>query len=82
VALLHRVLRVPRVLAVVVAFVVSSVLFSLAHHVGPYGEPLDLGALTYRFLAGLVFASLFYFRSFAIAVYTHALYDIYVMILR
>jgi hypothetical protein len=82
VALLDRVLRFPRWVAVTVAFVVSSALFSLAHHIGPYGEPLRIGVFTYRFLAGLVFASLFYFRSFAIAVYTHALYDLYVMVIR
>ncbi|HEY3357155.1 MAG TPA: CPBP family intramembrane glutamic endopeptidase [Polyangia bacterium] len=81
-AVLHRVLRFPRWLAVAIAFVISSLLFSLAHHVGPYGEPLQLGVFTYRFLAGLIFATLFYFRSFAIAVYTHALYDVYVMVLR
>jgi hypothetical protein len=80
--LLGRVLRFPKWAAVATAFVVSSVLFSAAHHVGPYGEPLQLGVFTYRFLAGLFFATIFYFRSFAIAVYTHALYDIYVMMLR
>jgi hypothetical protein len=81
-ALLRAVLGAGRGLSAIIAFAVSSALFALAHHVGPYGEPLQLGVLTYRFLAGLIFASLFYFRSFAIAVYTHALYDIYVMVLR
>jgi membrane protease YdiL (CAAX protease family) len=81
-ALVQRVFGQRRWIAVSCAFVLSSALFSLAHHVGPYGEPLAAGVLVYRFLAGMLFASLFYFRSFAIAVYTHALYDIYVMVLR
>lgn len=81
-AFFGRVLRLSRAVSVVGAFVVSSLLFSLAHHVGPYGEPLRLDAFTYRFLAGLIFACLFRFRGLAIAVYTHALYDIYVMVLR
>lgn len=68
--------------AVAVAFVVSSLLFSAAHHVGPSGDPWSLGVFTYRALAGLIFAAIFHFRSLAHAVYTHALYDVYVMILR
>jgi hypothetical protein len=81
-ALGYRVFRLPKFAAVVMAFVISSFLFSLAHHLGRHGDPLQLGVFVYRFLAGMVFATIFYFRSFAIAVYTHALYDIYVMLLR
>jgi len=81
-ALGYRVLRFPKFVAVAAAFVISSLLFSAAHHVGAHGDPLQLGVFVYRFLAGMVFAALFYFRSFAIAVYTHAFYDIYVMLLR
>ena len=33
-------------------------------------------------IAGVFFGALFQFRGFAIAVYTHALYDIYVLVLR
>ncbi len=36
----------------------------------------------YRTLAGLLFATIFYYRSLAHAAYTHALYDIYVMVIR
>jgi hypothetical protein len=81
-ALGTRLFRLPKFAAVLAAFVISSLLFSAAHHVGRHGDPLQLGVFVYRFLAGLVFAAIFYFRSFAIAVYTHALYDIYVMLLR
>ncbi len=69
-------------LALGLAFVVSSLLFSAAHHVGPLGEELRLGVFVFRFLAGLVFAALYQYRGFAIAVYTHTLYDIYVLMLR
>lgn len=68
--------------AVATAFVVSSVLFSAAHHLGPGGEAWAFDVFTYRFLAGLLFASIFFFRSLAHAVYTHALYDVYVLALR
>ena len=68
-------------LAVTMAFLVSSLLFAGAHHIGPLGEPLRLGVFTYRAMAGLFFASLYQFRSFSIAVYTHAIYDAYVFLL-
>ena len=79
--LLTRALGLRRWLAVGIAMVVSSVLFSAAHHVIG-GEPFRVGAFTYRLLCGLVFATLFQTRGFAVAVYTHALYDIYVLIVR
>lgn len=78
----ERLVGMRRFLAIIVAFVVSSLLFSAAHHIPPYGDPLELGVFTFRFLAGMMFASLFWFRGFAVAVYTHALYDLYVLIIR
>lgn len=76
-----RVLKLRTWLAVLIAFAVSSLLFSIAHHVGPLGEPFRMGVFVYRFIAGLFFAFLYQFRGFAIAVYTHALYDIYVLLI-
>jgi hypothetical protein len=70
-----------RWIAIVLAFAISSVLFSAAHHVIG-GEPFRVGAFTYRILCGLVFATIFQTRGFAVAVYTHALYDIYVLLVR
>jgi hypothetical protein len=79
--LLERTFELRPWAAVTIAVVVSSLLFSAAHHIGPFGEPLRLAPLVYRSLAGVFFALLFRYRSFAIAVYTHALYDVYVMLL-
>jgi membrane protease YdiL (CAAX protease family) len=76
-----RVLKLRRWIAVLLAFGITSVLFSAAHHIGPLGEPFRVGVFVYRMMAGLFFACLFQFRSFPIAVYTHALYDIYVLVL-
>lgn len=76
----ERGLGLKRGIAVTIALLVSALLFAAAHHVGPLGEPLRLGVLTYRTLAGLFFGALFLFRGFAIAVYTHALYDVYVLV--
>jgi membrane protease YdiL (CAAX protease family) len=69
-----------RAWSIVFAFLVSSVLFSLAHHVIG-GEPFHVGVFVYRTLCGLVFATIYQFRGFATGVYTHALYDIFVLTL-
>lgn len=68
--------------AVVVALVLSALAFSAAHHLGPYGEPFRVPVFTYRALAGAVFGLIFYFRSLSHAVYTHFLYDLYVLLIR
>ena len=61
------------------ALVISSVVFSLAHHVGPAGEAFTFGAFVYRTLAGATFAIIYHVRGFAVAVWTHFLYDVYVL---
>ncbi|MFM7244144.1 MAG: type II CAAX prenyl endopeptidase Rce1 family protein [Planctomycetaceae bacterium] len=58
--------------------ILSSILFSLAHYVGPLGDVFTLYSFTFRFLAGLFFAILFVARGFGIAAGTHAVYDILV----
>lgn len=68
--------------AIVAAAAVSALLFSLAHHSGAHGEPFELAVFTYRFLAGAAFCAIFYYRSLAHAVYTHFLYDVYVLTLQ
>lgn len=63
--------------AVFTAVVASSLLFSLAHYLG---EPFAVYTFLYRFLAGLIFCAIFAARGFGVAVYTHAIYDIMVMV--
>ena len=65
-----------------IALLVSSVLFSAMHHIPPYGDPLHLGVFMFRVLAGCFFGLIYWMRGFAIAVYTHAIYDVYVLLLR
>jgi hypothetical protein len=76
-----RVLGLKRFANLALAFFVSSALFSAAHHVIG-GEPWTLNAFVYRLLCGMIFATLFEVRGFAVAVYTHALYDIFVLVLK
>jgi len=77
VALLART-PLDRRLAIVVALIVSCVVFAAAHHVGSHGEPWTAHAFAYRCVAGCAFGLIFWFRSLAHAVYAHALYDVLV----
>ena len=59
----------------------SSAAFSAWHHFGVYGEPFTLQAFIFRWVSGLAFTAIFALRGFAPAVWTHALYDIWVLVL-
>ncbi len=65
-------------LSVALAALLSAVLFSAAHHVGPYGEPFEGYHFLFRTLAGVYFALLYQLRGFGIAVGAHACYDVVV----
>ncbi|MCE9582168.1 MAG: CPBP family intramembrane metalloprotease [Planctomycetes bacterium] len=64
------------------ALLFSSTLFSAVHHLGPLGDPFTVWVFVFRLLAGAAFGTIYWFRGFAVAVYTHALYDMYVLIVR
>ena len=69
---------VPAWVATPLAVLGSAVLFALAHHLGPYGEPMDRYRFLYRTTMGVYFALLFWLRGFGIAVGTHTVYDVVV----
>jgi membrane protease YdiL (CAAX protease family) len=74
-------LFLPRRWAAFLAIVCAALIFSLAHYAGELGEPFSVHTLLYRWLAGLLFTLLFYQRGFAIAAWSHALYDIWVLVI-
>jgi hypothetical protein len=51
-------------------------LFSLAHHIPPYGEPLAMWPLLFRFVFGILMSGLLLIRGFGVVAWTHALYDV------
>ncbi|MBD91115.1 MAG: hypothetical protein CL940_12330 [Deltaproteobacteria bacterium] len=75
--LMIRGLAMPKPMAWGVAIVLSSLAFAGAHHLA--GEPYTTFAFAYRSLAGVVFASLYLTRGFAVAAWTHAAYDLHVL---
>lgn len=63
-----------------VAVVAGALLFSAFHYIGPLGEPLRLDSFVFRAIAGLAFSALYLTRGFGITAWTHALYDVAVLL--
>jgi hypothetical protein len=59
--------------------VLAAGVFSGWHYLGQFGEPFDLRSFVFRWVCGLVFTLIYVFRGFAPVVWTHALYDIWVL---
>ena len=74
-----KLLGLNRIVAAVLAIVASSVIFSAVHHIA---EPFTMSAFVFRTFAGMLFAIIYQTRGLAIAAYTHAFYDVWVMVVR
>jgi hypothetical protein len=61
--------------------VIAALLFSGWHYVGELGDPFELRSFVFRWVCGLVFTLIYAFRGFAPAVWTHTLYDAWVLVL-
>jgi membrane protease YdiL (CAAX protease family) len=59
---------------------VESIAFSAWHYTGSLGDDFELSSFVFRTVCGLVLTAIFAVRGFAPAVWTHALYDVWVMI--
>lgn len=73
----------PRTVVVTAVWaVIGACLFSGWHYVGPLSDTFQLQSFVFRAVCGLVLTAIYAFRGFAPAVWTHALYDAWVMVLR
>jgi Type II CAAX prenyl endopeptidase Rce1-like len=57
----------------------AAAVFSGWHYLGQFGEPFELRSFVFRWVCGLFFTLIYVFRGFAPVVWTHALYDIWVL---
>jgi hypothetical protein len=67
-------------MAGVIAVLVGALIFSVFHYIGPFGEPLRLESFVFRALAGVAFSAMYLTRGFGITAWTHALYDVLVLL--
>ena len=69
-----------KVVAAVFSVLLASFLVSLSHYVGTMADTWQIYSFMFRWVAGLLFTVLYFVRGFAITAYTHALYDIWVLV--
>jgi hypothetical protein len=55
--------------------------FSGWHYFGSLGDPFELKSFVFRWVCGLIFTVIYAFRGFAPAVWTHVIYDVWVLVL-
>jgi hypothetical protein len=65
-----------RAQAVTAAVLLSALIFSTFHYIGPLGDTFALPSFTFRAVAGVMFSGLYVARGFGITAWTHAIYDI------
>ena len=78
--LARRVLKFGPTLANTFAVALGALIFSAFHYIGAYGDPLRLDSFVFRTIAGVAFSALYVFRGFGITAWTHALYDVLVLV--
>jgi hypothetical protein len=60
--------------------IVSAAVFSGMHYIGPLGDAFDERSFVARAVLGLALTLVFAMRGFAAAGWTHALYDMWVLV--
>jgi hypothetical protein len=63
----------------VIATLLGALIFSAFHYLGPFGEEFALQSFTFRAIAGVMFSALYLTRGFGITAWTHAIYDVLVL---
>lgn len=61
------------------AAIVAALLFSGVHYIGDFADTLTLSSFLFRFLFGLALNVIYVVRGFGMAAWTHALYDLLVI---
>jgi len=64
----------------VAATVLGALIFSAFHYIGPFGDRFDIYSFVFRTIAGLFFSGLYLLRGFGITAWTHALYDVFLLL--
>ena len=76
----HKLLGWRPLVAGIAATVLGALIFSAFHYIGPFGDRLDVYSFVFRTIAGLFFSALYLTRGFGITAWTHALYDVFLLL--
>ena len=78
--LARRVLGFRPLVAGTCATIAGALIFSAFHYIGPFGDPWQVYSFVFRTIAGLFFSALYLTRGFGITAWTHALYDVFLLV--
>ncbi|MGH7520882.1 MAG: CPBP family intramembrane glutamic endopeptidase [Gemmatimonadales bacterium] len=76
----HKLLGWRPLAAGIAATVLGALIFSAFHYIGPFGDRFDIYSFVFRTIAGLFFSALYLTRGFGITAWTHALYDVFLLL--
>jgi hypothetical protein len=76
----RRVLGFRPLVAGLWAALFGAVVFAGFHYIGPYGDRWEVYSFVFRTIAGLALSALFLLRGFGITAWTHALYDLLLLL--
>jgi membrane protease YdiL (CAAX protease family) len=62
------------------ATLLGAAIFSAFHYVGPYGDAFQLQSFVFRMIGGVFFSGLYLLRGFGVDAWTHALYDVFILL--
>ncbi len=66
--------------AFLLSVIIAALMFSAVHYIGPLGDNFTAASFLFRFLFGVALNVLYLWRGFGIAAWTHAFYDVLVVI--
>jgi Type II CAAX prenyl endopeptidase Rce1-like len=75
-----QVLGLRPLVAGIAATVLGALIFSAFHYIGPFGDRFEVYSFVFRTIAGLFFSGLYLLRGFGITAWTHALYDVFLLL--
>jgi len=76
----HKVFGWRPLVAGIAATALGALIFSAFHYIGPFGDRWNVYSFVFRTIAGVFFSALYLTRGFGITAWTHALYDVFLLL--
>lgn len=77
---LFRFLFAKKTHASIAAVFLAAILFSVIHYIGDFSDTFTISSFLFRFLFGLALNLIYVTRGFGVAAWTHAIYDLLIVL--
>ncbi|MCF6150038.1 MAG: CPBP family intramembrane metalloprotease [Candidatus Kuenenia sp.] len=78
--IITRLLKTSKPLGATMSIIFSALIFAIMHYIGSLSGGFTYTGFTFRMLSGIILGCIFMFRGLGIAVYTHAIYDVFALL--